>query len=129
MRVKDVVSPLKALNVVAARTAKLGEEVYTVGFPLTGILSDGHKVATGIVSGLAGLDNDPRLFQLTVPTQPGNSGGPIFNSKGEVVGMLASTLSVDYLYKVAKTIPQNVNFAIKSDYLLLLIAQGPSGNN
>ena len=127
MRVKGAVSPLKPLSVVAARTAKLGEEIYTVGFPLTGILSDGHKVATGIVSGMAGLDNDPRFFQLTVPTQPGNSGGPIFNSKGEVVGMLASTLSVDYLYRVAKTIPQNVNFAIKSDYLLLLMAQADSG--
>lgn len=127
MRVKGAVSPLKPLSVVPARTARLGEDVYSVGFPLTGLLSDGHKVSTGVVSGLAGLDNDPRFFQLTVPTQPGNSGGPIFNSKGEVVGILASTLSVDYLYKATRTVPQNVNFAIKSDYLLLLVAQADSG--
>lgn len=122
MRVKGTALPLKPLSVVPARTARLGEDVYSVGFPLTGLLSDGHKVSTGVVSGLAGLDNDPRFFQLTVPTQPGNSGGPIFNSKGEVVGILASTLSVDYLYKATRTVPQNVNFAIKSDYLLLLLA-------
>lgn len=127
MRVRGAVSSLKPLSVVAARTARLGEDVYSVGFPLTGLLSDGHKVSTGVVSGLAGLDNDPRFFQLTVPTQPGNSGGPIFNSKGEVVGILASTLSVDYLYKATRTVPQNVNFAIKSDYLLLLMAQADSG--
>jgi S1-C subfamily serine protease len=127
MRMKGAAPLLKPLNVVAARSARLGEEIFTVGFPLAGLLSDGHKVATGIISGMAGLDNDPRFFQLTVPTQPGNSGGPIFNSKGEVVGILASTLSVEYLYKVAKTIPQNVNFAIKSDYLLLLLAQAEAG--
>jgi serine protease Do len=127
MRVRGAGSPLKPLSVVTARTARLGEDVYSVGFPLTGLLSDGHKVATGVVSGLAGLDNDPRFLQLTVPTQPGNSGGPIFNSKGEVVGILASTLSVDYLYKATRAIPQNVNFAIKSDYLLLLMDQANAG--
>lgn len=126
MRVKGAPS-LKPLNIVASRTARLGEDVYSVGFPLTGLLSDGHKVTTGVISGLAGLENDPRFFQLTVPTQPGNSGGPVFNSKGEVVGILASTLSVSYLYKETRTIPQNVNFAVKSDYLSLIISQADSG--
>ena len=126
MRVQGARSPLKPLRIIAARSARLGEDVFSVGFPLTGLLSDGHKVSTGVVSALAGLDNDPRFFQLTVPSQPGNSGGPIFNSKGEVVGVLASTLSVDYLYKATRTLPQNVNFAMKSDYLLLLMAQADS---
>ncbi len=70
-----------------------------------------------------GIDDDPRMFQITVQIQPGNSGGPIFNSKGQVIGILVSTLSSEYLFKAQGHIPQNVNFAIKSDYLLALIPQ------
>ena len=49
----------------------------------------------------------------------------MLNQKGEVVGVLASTLSVEYLYKKQGHIPQNVNFAIKSDYLSMLLRQAP----
>ena len=63
------------------------------------------------------------MFQISVPIQPGNSGGPIFNSKGQVINILVSTLSAEYLFKAVGHIPQNVNFAIKSDYLLALIPQ------
>ena len=63
------------------------------------------------------------MFQITVPIQPGNSGGPIFNSEGQVIGILVSTLSAEYLFQTRGHIPQNVNFAIKSDYLLALIPQ------
>jgi serine protease Do len=94
----------------------LGEELYTLGFPLGDLLGAGHKVATGVLSSATGIEDDPRLFQISVPTQPGNSGGPVLNERGEVVGILASTLSVDYLYRKQGHIPQNVNFAIKSDY-------------
>lgn len=115
----------KPLKIVDSTTARIGEELYTVGFPLGDLLGSGHKVATGVLSAAAGLEDDPRMFQLTVPTQPGNSGGPVLNQKGEVVGVLASTLSVEYLYKKQGHIPQNVNFAIKSDYLSMLLRQAP----
>jgi serine protease Do len=115
----------KPLKIVDSTTARVGEELYTIGFPLGDLLGSGHKVATGVLSAAAGLEDDPRMFQLTVPTQPGNSGGPVLNQKGEVVGILASTLSVEYLYKNQGHIPQNVNFAIKSDYLSMLLRQAP----
>lgn len=115
----------KPLKIVDSTTARIGEELYTIGFPLGDLLGSGHKVATGVLSAAAGLEDDPRMFQLTVPTQPGNSGGPVLNQKGEVVGILASTLSVEYLYKNQGHIPQNVNFAIKSDYLSMLLRQAP----
>jgi serine protease Do len=124
--IDNPIQDLKPLAIVPSRGARLGEELYTVGFPLSGLLSGGHKVATGVLSATAGIEDDPRLFQITVPTQPGNSGGPIFNSRGEVVGVLASTLSVEFLYRATQHIPQNVNFAIKSDYLILLMNQSDS---
>lgn len=119
---KPALIPLK---IAPSTEARIGEELYTIGFPLGKLLGSGHKVATGVLSATAGLEDDPRMFQITVPTQPGNSGGPILDSKGQVVGVLASTLSVEYLYRQQKHIPQNVNFAIKSDYLEFLLRQAP----
>ncbi len=113
----------KPLQITAFSQEKIGEELYTIGFPLGDILGSSHKVAAGLLSSTSGIDNDPRMFQISVPIQPGNSGGPIFNSKGEVIGILVSTLSAKYLFQSQRHIPQNVNFAIKSDYLLALIPQ------
>ena len=113
----------KPLQITAFSQAKIGEELYTVGFPLGDLLGTSHKVATGVLSSSSGIEDDPRMFQISVPIQPGNSGGPIFNSKGHVIGILVSTLSAQYLFKTQGHIPQNVNFAIKSDYLLALIPQ------
>ena len=109
-----------------SETARLGDEVYTIGFPLADLLGSDHKLATGVLSAMSGIDDDPRMFQITVPVQPGNSGGPIINEEGEVIGILASTLSVEYLYRAQKHIPQNVNFAMKGDYLSLLLRQAKS---
>jgi serine protease Do len=117
----------KPLTIADSQAARMGEELYTLGFPLGDLLGSGHKVATGILSSSTGLEDDPRLFQISVPTQPGNSGGPVLNERGEVVGILASTLSVEYLYRKQGHVPQNVNFAIKSDYLSLLLKQAASG--
>jgi S1-C subfamily serine protease len=90
---------LRPLKIVGSAAAKLGEGVYTIGFPLGELLGSSHKVAAGVLSSGSGLSDDPRMFQITVPTEPGNSGGPVVNEKGEVIGILASSLSVDYLYR------------------------------
>ncbi len=113
----------KPLKISAFSPARIGEELFTIGFPLGDLLGRSHKVATGVLSSSSGIDDDPRMFQITVPIQPGNSGGPILNSEGQVIGILVSTLSAEYLFKTQRHIPQNLNFAIKSDYLLALIPQ------
>jgi S1-C subfamily serine protease len=93
---------------------EIGESVITYGFPLTGVLSSGPTLTTGNISALAGLRDNPLNFQISAPVQPGNSGGPLLDAQGHVVGVVVSKLNAA---KVAQMtggdIPQNVNFAIK----------------
>ena len=75
-----------------------------------------------------GLQDDPRLFQISTPLQPGNSGGPLFNNNGDLIGVVVSSLNANYFYENIGVIPQNVNFAIKSTYLINLISMIPGGD-
>ena len=83
-----------------------------VGFPLHGLVNTDINVTKGIVSSLVGAGDRHSNFQITAPIQPGNSGGPVLDAAGNVVGVVVSTL--DGLKAVSRTgsIPQNVNFAI-----------------
>jgi len=106
---------------------KVGQKVFTLGFPLGNIMGKQPRLSAGIINSLFGIKDDPRLIQISNPLQPGNSGGPLFNSKGEIVGIVVSGLNAKYFYEKVGIIPQNVNFGIKSNYLsnlLLLIPQG-----
>jgi S1-C subfamily serine protease len=69
-------------------------------------------VTTGIISALAGLGNDRRRIQITAPVQPGNSGGPLLDANGSVVGVVVAKLDAIKLAKAIGDIPQNVNFAV-----------------
>ena len=89
-----------------------GESVVVAGFPLPSFLG-GINVTTGTVSAMTGPDNDESLFQVTAPAQGGNSGGPVLDSHGIVVGVMAATLDPIKLQQYAGVIPQNVNFAIQ----------------
>jgi hypothetical protein len=91
---------------------KPGEEIIVIGFPLRGLLSSAPTVTTGIVSSLAGLRDDRTRFQISAPVQPGNSGGPVLDKAGNVVGMVVSKLNVLRIARMTGDIPQNVNFAI-----------------
>jgi S1-C subfamily serine protease len=90
-----------------------GEGVVTYGFPLAGLLSSGPTLTTGEVSALAGLRDNPRQFQISAPVQPGNSGGPLLDGSGNVVGVVVSKLNAQRIARSTGDIPQNVNFAIK----------------
>ena len=114
--------------VADANTIKIGEEVFTLGFPLGDIMGTTSRLSNGRINSLYGLQDDPRLFQISNPLQPGNSGGPLFNSKGELIGLVLSSLNAKYFYENVGIIPQNVNFAIKSTYLQNLISMMPEGD-
>jgi S1-C subfamily serine protease len=82
---------------------------------LPGLLASEANVTTGTVSALAGIGNDTRFLQMTVPVQPGNSGGPLLDLEGRVVGVVVGKLDALKVASVTGDIPQNVNFAIKAE--------------
>ena len=97
------------------RTAEVrrGENVVTYGFPLAGLLSSGPTLTTGDVSALAGLGDNARQIQISAPVQQGNSGGPLLDLRGQVVGVIVSKLNAQRIAQATGDIPQNVNFAVK----------------
>jgi hypothetical protein len=94
------------------RNIRAGDGVVVVGFPLHGLLASEANVTTGTVSALAGIGNDTRFLQITAPVQPGNSGGPLLDQGGNIVGIVVSKLNAMKIAKVTGDIPQNINFAI-----------------
>ena len=93
--------------------ASLGEAVTVAGYPLHRLLSKEFNVTSGNVIALAGLGDDAKRLQITAPVQPGNSGGPLLNGAGNVIGVVMSKLDAVRAAKLTGDIPQNVNFAIK----------------
>ncbi|MBM3591224.1 MAG: trypsin-like peptidase domain-containing protein [Alphaproteobacteria bacterium] len=96
-----------------AGSYRRGEGVVTYGFPLAGLLSSGPTLTTGEISALAGLADNPRHLQISAPVQPGNSGGPLLDMRGQVVGVVVSKLNAGQVARQTGDIPQNVNFAVK----------------
>ena len=104
---------------------KLGSQVFVLGFPLPGLVSSNVKYTKGDVSDLAGMDDDKTIIQHTAQIQPGNSGGPMCLMDGRVIGIVVSSIGVNYVLKqTGGALPQGVNFSIKSDVLLGLIKSG-----
>jgi S1-C subfamily serine protease len=87
---------------------KVGEDAFALGFPKIGLQGNEVKVTNGIISSNTGFQNDPTTFQISVPIQPGNSGGPLFDKSGNLIGITNAGI----------TDGQNVGYAIKISYLL-----------
>ena len=122
-----------ALPVAPSRAVRLGQVVATIGFPNVGIQGFSPKVTKGEISSLSGIGDDPRAWQISVPVQPGNSGGALLDEAGNVVGVVVSKLGLKAM-KATGDIPQNVNYAVKSTYALALLepylgADAPAPNN
>ena len=98
---------------IERKQCEVGETVWTLGFPMTSIMGDEVKFTDGKISAKTGYMGDLSTYQITVPIHPGNSGGPLFNKNGNVVGVTSSGLD--------KQLADNVNYAIKANYLLNLI--------
>lgn len=75
-------------------------------------MAAGGNLSPGVVSALAGVGNNTSQIQITAPVQPGNSGGPVLDGKGQVVGVVVQKLDAVKVAKLTGDVPQNVNFAI-----------------
>lgn len=106
----------------AADTARLNSDVTVAGYPLPDLLG-GLNVTRGSVTSLKGMGGDGINMQISAPVQPGNSGGPVLNAAGQVVGVVVAKLDIAYALKAYHDIPQNVNFAIRGEIVKLFLAQ------
>ncbi len=96
-----------------------GETVVTYGFPLTGLLSSGPTLTTGDISALTGLRDSKLDYTISAPVQPGNSGGPVLDAQGHVIGVVVAKLNAAQVARLTGgDIPQNVNFALKGSEAL-----------
>jgi uncharacterized protein len=95
------------------REIRLGEEIVVVGYPLSTELGNAVNVTTGVISSLSGINGDKRFFQFSAPVNPGNSGGPVVNALGAVVGVVTHRLDPIEMARQQGVLPQNVNFAVK----------------
>tara|TARA_R110002111_G_scaffold252777_1_gene317800 strand:- start:113 stop:511 length:399 start_codon:yes stop_codon:yes gene_type:complete len=98
----------------------VGEQLFTVGYPVSALLGHDAKFTDGALSSKSGIEGEASVLQITVPIQPGNSGGPVVTSKGRVIGIVASTAAIESFLEITGTLPQNVNWAIKAEYASLL---------
>lgn len=92
-------------------TSDVGEEIFVLGYPLITTMGNEIKLTTGVISSKTGFMGDVALYQISAPIQPGNSGGPLFDNKGNLIGI------VNAKHKGA----ENVGYAIKASYLNNLV--------
>ncbi|MDP2188353.1 MAG: S1C family serine protease [Sphingobacteriaceae bacterium] len=93
--------------------SKIGENIFTMGYPISNIMGENLKYTNGSISALSGIKDDIRFYQISAPIQPGNSGGPLFNINGDIIGITTAKLNSQ---AVGIEI-QNVNYAIKAIYI------------
>ena len=117
------------LPISPSRTAQLGSTVATIGFPNTGLQGFSPKLAKGEIASLSGAQDDPRYFQISVPVQPGNSGGALVDEHGNVVGIVSAKLDASVALAASGALPENVNYAVKSSLLLSFLESVPDVAN
>jgi len=107
--------PTQAAFFRSEQKLRPGESIIVIGFPLAGLLTSDAIVTTGIISAMAGLHNDRRQLQISAPVQPGNSGGPVFDATGHIVGIVVAKLNAERVAEFAGSLPENVNFAVNAE--------------
>lgn len=111
LRIESEELPHKLPYTIVEGEARLGEDVYTLGFPREDIV-----FGEGAISALTGYRQNPNSYQVSVPVNPGNSGGPLFNSRGDLVGIISGL----------QTETSGAAFAIKSSVILRVLEEMPA---
>jgi S1-C subfamily serine protease len=109
---------LKPTHVAAPRSgSRLGEFVAAFGYPHADVLATSGNFTQGSVTALAGMGDDSRYLQISTPVQAGNSGGPLLDQNGNLVGIVTSKLNALKMAQASGDLPQNVNFALKASII------------
>jgi len=116
LKIEGSQSSPKPLSLSTTRVG-LGQSAISIGFPLRGVLASTPNLATGVISALAGIRDDPLEFQITVPVQPGNSGGPLLDESGNVIGVVVAKINALAVAVAIGDLPENIGFAIKGSVL------------
>lgn len=113
------------LELAPDNSATIGQQVFTIGFPVPSLLGTEAKYSDGAISSLSGLAGAANLLQVTVPIQPGNSGGPLADASGRLVGVVTSAAAVQSFLRRTGTLPQNINWAVRSEYVRPILSGVP----
>jgi S1-C subfamily serine protease len=124
-----ITGAFSALAFASKRSATMGQEVFTIGYPNPLLQGVNPKLTKGEINSLTGVMDDVRLYQISIPVQPGNSGGPLLDKDGNIDGLIVSMLNAKAALKISGSLPQNVNYAIKSSYAISLIDTLPEVSN
>ena len=101
---------------VKTSISDVGEDIFVLGYPMASTMGDEIKLTTGVISSKTGYQGDVSLYQISAPVQPGNSGGPLFDKQGKLIGIVSAK------HKDA----ENVGYAIKASYLKNLVESAVS---
>jgi Trypsin-like peptidase domain len=96
--------------IISGKNSDVGTSIFVLGYPLRATMGDEIKLTDGIVSSKSGFQGDVTSYQISAPVQPGNSGGPLFDSKGNLIGII----------NAKHTGAENASYAVKATYLLNL---------
>ncbi|MES2595891.1 MAG: S1C family serine protease [Verrucomicrobiota bacterium] len=111
------------LSVGSGTDVSIGDAVFTIGFPRPDSQGMNPKFTEGSISSMTGLGDSKSRYQVSVPIQPGNSGGALVSDSGAVIGVIVATLNSEMTIRQGSGLPQNVNYAVKSSYLSSLFTK------
>lgn len=106
-------------------SATMGQKVFTIGYPNPTIQGVAAKFTEGTISSLTGFQDDLRLYQISIPVQPGNSGGALLDAYGNILGVIVAMLDAKTTFRLFDALPQNVNYAVKSIYAKAMLETLP----
>lgn len=122
LKVDEVV---EVLPIELKKKTKQGTEIAVLGYPNIGLQGNEQKATFGYINANSGIQGDTRYFQIDSPIQPGNSGSPMVNDQGVVIGIASASLNQSAAISATGTLAQNVNYAVKIAYALpMLINHG-----
>lgn len=116
LKITDPLPVIKVPYVFKFTTSSVGEDCFVLGYPLISSMGKDIKLTTGIISSKTGFDSNIAQYQISAPVQPGNSGGPLFDKNGNIIGVV----------QAKHTQAENAGYAIKASYIRNLVELLPT---